>query len=292
MKKYFKHKLENLLVVNKIVTIHYAKIHKNFYHPEEYHDFWELVFAEKNCVKCTADGKEILLKQGETIFHKPNERHSLCASDGNDATIFIASFTCHSPAIRFFENKVIKLTKEQINYVYATVEEAKRTFDIPFFDPDMKKMELQPHPALGGEQLIKNLLELLLIDLMRSLTETESGNKTFLSEREKENKFIGDVINILKNNVYNKITVEDICKKTSYCKAYLFKQFKVATGSTVMAYYLDLKMKEAKKLLKENILSVKEIAESLYFDTPNYFTKTFKKHFGITPTAYKKRASI
>jgi two-component system response regulator YesN len=56
-----------------------------------------------------------------------------------------------------------------------------------------------------------------------------------------------------------------------------------------MEYYTDLKIKTAKKLLRENELSVKEIAEKLCFDTSNYFSKTFKKFTGSTPTDYKKK---
>jgi two-component system response regulator YesN len=57
-----------------------------------------------------------------------------------------------------------------------------------------------------------------------------------------------------------------------------------------MEYYLELKIKTAKKLLKENELSIKEISEKLAFDTPNYFSKTFKKIVGFTPTEYRKMA--
>lgn len=292
MNKYFKHKLQNLILVNKIVTIHYAKVDKNFSYKEESHDFWELIFAEKENLICTSNGKSITLKEGETFFHKPNEKHSHQADGFTSPTIFIASFVCHSPAMRFFENRTVKLNKRQIKYVYEIVDEAKKTFNIPEFNPDMKKMELLSHPTLGGEQLIKNHLELLLIDIMRSLTETEYGNTMFLSVDEHENKFASDVIKILNDNLFDRISIDDICKKISYSKAYVFKNFKIATGKSVMEYYTDLKISKAKLLLTEDDFSVKEVSEKLSFDTPNYFTKTFKKITGITPTEYKKRASI
>ena len=50
MKKYFKHKLENLINVSKIVTIHYFEFDKNFKSTGEAHDFWEIVYAEKESV--------------------------------------------------------------------------------------------------------------------------------------------------------------------------------------------------------------------------------------------------
>ena len=55
-----------------------------------------------------------------------------------------------------------------------------------------------------------------------------------------------------------------------------------------MEYYIGLKINKAKELLTNSDFTVKEIAEKLCFDTPNYFTKTFKRIVGYTPTQYKK----
>ena len=292
MKKYFKHKINNLLVINGIVTVHYFEFSKDFKHEGESHDFWEIVYADKEDIICTANDKEILLKSGQMLFHKPNVWHTL-SSDGKRApTVFIISFDCRSEAMRFFEDKIITLDKQSLKYVYAIIEESKRAFDIPFSNPYTKKMELHKTPSLGGVQMIKNYLEIMLIGIMRSLTEKQGENKVFLSESDNVDKMVSDTIALLKQNIDNKITVDELCKKTSYSRAYLFKKFKQTTGKTVMEYYLSLKIERAKQLIRENELSVKQIADKLYFDTPNYFSKTFKKKTGLTPLQYKKRASI
>lgn len=101
MKKYFKHKLENLLVIDKIVTIHYFEFDKNFKSKVEAHDFWELVYADKEDILCTADGETLVLKQGELLFHKPDEVHSLAANGKNAPNVFIVSFECKSEAVQF-----------------------------------------------------------------------------------------------------------------------------------------------------------------------------------------------
>lgn len=289
MQKYFKHKLKNLLLVNKIVTVHYFEFDKDFTFGEESHDFWEIVYADKHNIFCTADGKKIFLKQGELLFHKPNVVHSLSSDGTNAPNVFIASFVCHSEAMRFFEDRKVKLNKNQIRYLYFILEEARRTFFIPFSDPETKKMILLESPTLGGEQLIKNGLELLLIDIMRTLTETESGNEIFLSENELDRRLVGEIIKILGDNVGGRLTVSDICRQTNYSKSYIFKKFKEVTGKSIMEFYSELKFKTAKELLRENELSVKEISARLSFDSPNYFTKSFKKVCGITPTAYRKK---
>ncbi|MBO7215125.1 MAG: helix-turn-helix transcriptional regulator [Clostridia bacterium] len=289
MKTYFKHKLTNLISVSKIVTIHHFEFDKNFKSKGEEHDFWELVFAERESLVCTADGKKVLLGQGEVLFHKPNEYHTLSANGQKAPNVFIMSFECKSESMKYFEGKKIALSNKLQSFIYSILEEGKKTFDIAVSDPNLKKMALLNTPTLGGEQLIKSYLEIFLINLLREQTETEQGNATFLPGVELLNKPINDVTAILKENVYGNLSIDYVCQKTSYSKAYLFRIFKAKTGKTIMAYFIELKIDIAKQLLRENELSVKEIADKLSFNSPNYFTKTFKRIVKLTPLAYKKR---
>ena len=77
-KQYYKHKIENLLLISRIVTIHYFEFDKDYIAPIESHDFWELVYADKEAILCTSDGRETLLSEGEVIFHKPNAAFFAC----------------------------------------------------------------------------------------------------------------------------------------------------------------------------------------------------------------------
>ena len=290
-KKYYKHKIENLLVIHNIVTIHYFEFDKHFKGPTESHDFWELVCAERGNVLCTAGDKELTLQEGEVLFHKPNEQHSLRADGHSDSTVFIASFVSKSEALRFFEGRRLALPPHCLSYLYAIVEEAKKTFDMPYSDPDTKRMRLLSRPTLGGQQLIRNYLEILLIDLMRAETEREHPSAVFLPKEKLGERVADEVVAYLKAHVEERLTVADICAALNYNKSYIFAQFKRATGQSVMAYFTGLKIERAKRLLREGALSVTEIADRLCFDSPNYFSKVFKKVTGDTPMRYKKKKS-
>ena len=290
MKHYFRHKLQNLIVVSKVITIHYFEFDKNFRAQEEAHDFWELVYADKESIFCTSDDKIIPLSQGEMLFHKPNVRHALFANEKKAPNVCIVSFECKSEAMRFFEDRKLRPDKSFLRFLYGVVEEGKRTFDIPFSSPECKKMNLLRTPTLGGEQIIKNYLELLLINLMRSLTETAQGNDTFLPESEFNSKPVKEVLRLLSERVESALCIDEICAAVGYSRAYIFKEFKKATGKSVMAHFTALKMERAKQLLRERELSVHQIADRLGFDTPNYFSKVFRAYTGQTPTAYQRRA--
>jgi len=79
---------------------------------------------------------------------------------------------------------------------------------------------------------------------------------------------------------------------TVYISAtYLCHLFKKEIGITVNEYINQIRVEEAKKLLKANELMVTDIARKVGFSHHSYFTKVFKKSTGITPENYKNRYS-
>lgn len=285
---YYRHKLENLLVINKIVTIHYFEYGAFETHGES-HDFWELVYVDRGTLSYTTEGREQLLKEGEILFHKPNEYHVHTAKSELSPNIFIVSFECKSEAIRFFENKRLHLKKELLRYLYMIIEESRKVFDVPHPDPELKKMPLHPHPSLGGQQLIKNLLEILLINIMREETERDDAESVFLMKEELDNHLANRIKDYLQAHVKECVTISDLAAALNYNKSYLFRQFKASTGRTIMSYFTDMKIESAKKDLRHTDLPIAEIAQSYSFDTPNYFSKAFKRITGESPAEYRKR---
>ncbi len=67
------------------------------------------------------------------------------------------------------------------------------------------------------------------------------------------------------------------------------KQHFLKTPSTLIHERVIL---ESKKLIHLSYKSMKEIAAELHFDDENYFSRYFKKHTGITPTAFRENVGI
>ena len=112
------------------------------------------------------------------------------------------------------------------------------------------------------------------------------------STKKEESPFIRDLRKFMLANLHRKFQAGDIAAQallsTSYCNAV----FKRETGMPIMAYFMHLRMQEAKTQLIANVHTLKQIAESLGFQDYNLFTRTFKKHFGLTPTDYRKKFSL
>lgn len=292
MKQHFyKYKVENLINISRIATAHYFEFESNFSFSGEAHDFWEMVYAVKNSVVCTADGKQLVLKEGDVLFHQPNEFHSLAADTKSAPDVFILCFDCKSEAISFFIGKHFTPDREGAGLLRMIIEEGRRTFEATN-NPFIKKMPLAKNPPLGGLQMLKNLCEAFLISLLRKETGKEGATTHFLLKEDFEEHITNRIIAYLKANIHKSVSIDELAKTLSYTKSYLFRQFKKTTGDTIMAYFLKLKIDHAKKLLREGKMPVSEIAASLAFDTPNYFSKAFKKITGRTPTQYKRSHQI
>ena len=59
-----------------------------------------------------------------------------------------------------------------------------------------------------------------------------------------------------------------------------------------MEYLTNLRMSRAKELLKDERCSMKEICLEVGYSDPNYFSRIFKKNFGVTPTEYREREKV
>ena len=189
-------------------------------------------------------------------------------------------------------DKVTTLPQELKPYINIIINEGRKTFDLPFNDPYAPCLEFSKTPPFGGLQFIKTALEQLLINLIRIENAKETARKKKSSETEPENRLTNEIITLLEGNIYRKITVPEICRKLSYSKAYISKVFSENMEQTIIAYYTSLKIKEAKKLIRERIYSLTEIANMLHFSDPHYFSRVFKKETNMSPRAYLKSVTI
>ncbi len=281
---YIKHKLFNLISINKIVSIHYYELDRNFCFPGESHNFWELVYVDSGEIIINANDCECRLKQGEMIFHKPNEFHTLNADSKTAANVFVISFVCSSEAMSFFRDKMMVVPKKLKFHITSILEEYYLTFN-PMDSKDIK-LEVRDDPLIGGQQMIKTHLEQLLIMLIRS----EQNNREvhfFSSKESMDNHLVSHILSIIEENTYQKITVEQICNQLDYSHTYLSKIFKTATGYTILEYIQKNKIQEAKKLIREDRYNFNQISDLLAFDNPCYFSRVFKRVANMTATEYK-----
>jgi len=290
---YTKTTLKEDLVVKKIVTVHYFEFAKNYIFEGEKHDFWELLYVDKGEVDVMSDIQGYKLKQGELIFHKPNQFHNELANGKVAPNLVVISFECKSIEMIFFENKIINIGDNEKNLLAQIIREAKTAFKSQLNDSMLKKLDRRDKADFGCEQLIKIYLEQMLISLIRKGTGIgiESRLSSAIKERSYED-MTKKIISYLLSNITENISFEDVCRYSCISKTNLKVIFKEHTGKSVMEYYKNLKIEEIKTMIREGQHNFTEISKILGYSSIHYFSRHFKKATDMTPTQYASSVQI
>lgn len=109
-----------------------------------------------------------------------------------------------------------------------------------------------------------------------------------LNSQHKRRTEILKAIQYIEENYTRNISLTDLAGQVNLSESYLSHLFKKETGSGIANYVLNLRLEMGKKLLKSTNLSVYEIAEKVGYSNVYYFSSSFKKAFGVSPTEYQK----
>ena len=91
----------------------------------------------------------------------------------------------------------------------------------------------------------------------------------------------------IKNNLSEKITLSDIAWHLHCSTVTLTEHFKREFGITVMEYVLQKRMQNAQKMLSSKNISIREVSESCGFSSIEYFSKSFRAYFGMSPREWR-----
>lgn len=116
-------------------------------------------------------------------------------------------------------------------------------------------------------------------------------NALIYTQQDKTPKLVKDIINYINQNLASNLTNEDIAQRFSYHPNYVNRLFKETTGKTLKKYITELRLKNAKRLLKTTDLNINEISELCGFESYSYFIKIFRISGGISPLKYRKQNS-
>jgi AraC-like DNA-binding protein len=96
-------------------------------------------------------------------------------------------------------------------------------------------------------------------------------------------------IDFMRRNLDRKIAVSELSRSVGVSDTQLFRLFRTHLKDSPLTYFNAMKIKRAAELLRHTLIPVKEIAFSLGFEEPAYFTNQFRKTMGMSPRDYRKK---
>lgn len=128
-------------------------------------------------------------------------------------------------------------------------------------------------------------IELLFI--LARIYRSPEENKADIVNKSPE--IVDKIILYLNSNYSKKITIPELCTLFNTNKTTIQEQFQSATGQSILAYLIALRVKLSTLMLKDTGLTISEIVERLGFSDSAHFNKTFKKLTGYSPNSYRKQ---
>lgn len=126
------------------------------------------------------------------------------------------------------------------------------------------------------------------IEATEMTTQEDSEESPVENQSEERTKYLAvSGIRFMRENYHLKLDLQTVADHLYISTWYLCKVFKNELNNSFVQLLNEIRIQEAQKLLTNSNKKVYEICELVgYVDVP-YFTKTFKKHTGMTPNHYR-----
>jgi len=164
------------------------------------------------------------------------------------------------------------------NSCVANCEENSK---IPQIILNMCEISKTYNPSGSDDILLLKELYSLLYALI------EEFPKPFEYKDKELHTYIQDALNFINSNYMHSITVQEIADYVNLSRSYLYKMFIKNLGISPQRYLINLRMYKATLLLKSTKLPIGEVASNVGYSDSLLFSKTFSKHFSMSPLNYR-----
>lgn len=134
---------------------------------------------------------------------------------------------------------------------------------------------------------LNNLASGILYSVIQRIAQLENVSNT----QEQIHPALVQAIRYIEEKVDQALNLDSIARHAGISPSYLSGLFRQQFNQGPIAYTLDLKMKLARRMLKDSYLSVKEISARCGFNDSNYFCRMFRKYNGVSPGCYRSQLS-
>ncbi|NLH00895.1 MAG: response regulator [Clostridiales bacterium] len=115
------------------------------------------------------------------------------------------------------------------------------------------------------------------------------AGKISINKKKAISNIIDRANKIIEERFNQELTLDEISKELCISPQYFSRLYKSEMGINFIEKLTEVRIRNAKKLMKETEHTVKEICFMSGYCDPNYFSRLFKKHEGVSPSEYLKR---
>lgn len=260
----------------------YNEIYKPKVEIPHTHNYYLIMIITKGSGKHFIDFKDYPIHENAIYFLAPGQIHHMHRSldtDGYDI-IFEEHFFCSGITKNeillqppFFRNGLI--------IPYLTLDELNNEYILALFN--RVKIEYQNQDAAKWE-IIRGILNILI---NRIETISDKNLHTGDTKYKQAFKILNEFRHLVEKNFASEKSISFYAGKLNISPNHLSETIREVTGETPVNSIRRRTMLEAKRILMENKVSIKEASYKLGYETPSYFIKLFKEETGYTPSEFR-----
>ncbi len=139
---------------------------------------------------------------------------------------------------------------------------------------DMRLLKLRLSQLITSRQLIFNKYFSVISDVSSDIKTTSL-----------DKQFIEKVLNYINENIDNpELNVEILASQLNLSRSQFYRKIKALTNQTATEFLRNVRLQKAKQIIEMGNTNVTEVCYKVGFASPSYFSKSFKKYFGVSPT--------
>lgn len=247
------------------IIFHYDEIQRRNPTGANWHDNIEILYCVKGSGQVICNSAWYDMKAEDIIIINSNEIHAFCSKEQ-------VGYYCLIVDSAFLKENALDVAEIEFETKLHS-EKAGGLFE-------MLATEIQ---AEGRYQVaaVRTAALQLVLHLARehSHAVSEQGKNQSAS-----GEYMKKAIRYMKANYREPMTLEEIAEHVGLSKYYFAREFKKATGMTVISFLNVIRCRNAKKLLQKKECSVREAAYLCGFENDSYFARCFKKYMGVLPS--------
>lgn len=274
-------KLRRDMTVTGIYSVHYIEMSKTDIFLGEQHDYWEVLYVDRNNLQVTLDDETFDAVAGDLIMIAPGQFHAFACDKIHAANVMLVAFECKSPKIEYLRGmRCSRFSDTIMRYV---LQNCRNNFERVLSDPHEHTIVCKPNAWPGVETFLSIAMTEMLAtvwnhkDKPHRITSSVIGGKAMVRE----------ITEYMRAHLNTKLTIKHIEDEFHISKSYIQRLFARYVKKGAMHYFTELKMERARELLRERQLNVTKIAETLGYDNIYHFCNQFKKYVRMSPLEYR-----
>lgn len=254
--------------ITRFRALHEHQFDGAFTFAGESHNFWEFSCILDGDMESVHDGKIYTVTPGDFICVPPMVFHSSRTLGKPSRNLnFCFEHTGILPAN--FTEGVFHLSPLEIDELTNIIHKLQEAFQGDCPDPDL------------GAEATHSLASFLI-----RLSKHHKSHARLTNSR--SSLMYQKLVETMRMLMYENLTIPQIASRNAISVTTTKELFQKYAGVSPKAYYAEIRGNEALRLLKEG-KEIIEIAEVLNYSSPNYFSYSFKKQFGLPPGQYRKQ---